>query len=233
MTTKIPEKYNTLMTKASGFSPLKKLVERMWVQAQSELEFQAILKKKTNDFSQYSIADIDLLKDEIFVSRENFRNFWDTLNDLIKEQLSYKPELKYGQLLSQKNGLTYNFVYEYHCIFEIKLNSPAYIFKIFEKGREDESCFSFQLREMENGRDLKVVDLYPDLSKYYLGKGISIAIILEARNIFKKAIISSSNLSTSHYCEWNTPEAIEKVWKKLVITGEAKYNRELDCYIVE
>jgi hypothetical protein len=86
---------------------------------------------------------------------------------------------------------------------------------------------------MENGIDLKVVDLYPDLSKYYLGKGISIAIILEARNIFKKRIISSSNLSTSNYCEWNTPEAIEKVWKKLVKTGEAKYKQELDCYIVE
>jgi hypothetical protein len=75
MNTKIPEKYNALMTKASSFLPLKKLIEGIWIQAQSELEFQAILKKKTNEFNQYSIADIDVLKDEILVSRENFKNF--------------------------------------------------------------------------------------------------------------------------------------------------------------
>ena len=231
MVDKPTEIYSTLMVKASGFLPLKEIVQKIWIQANSELEFQFALKKKMNEFKQYSTSNIDLLNDEIRVDIANFVTFSNVVKDITKELIQFESEVKWGQITSEKNGIKYNFVYEYYrSFFE---NSPVYVFKIFEKGREGEDYFSYQLREMENGSDLKVIDLYPDISRYYLGKGISIAIILESKNIFKKRIISSSNSPNARSSEWNSEEAIEKVWSKLVTMRLAEYNEELDYYFTK
>lgn len=227
------ETYNSLVDKASKFLPLKNLIDDLWIASRSELEFEARFKKQISEFTQYTIADVELLSDEITVNRENFNLFWETLEDLRGELESIKPEMKHGRILTQKNGRTHSFEYEYYYSFLIHLNAPGYVFRIFEKGRENEDSFSFQLREMENGTELKVVDLYPDHSNYYLGKGISIAIILETKNIFNRNIISSSNLYPSHSGEWNSEQAIEKVWNRLLVAGVAKYYKEFDYYAIE
>lgn len=78
------------------------------------------------------------------------------------------------------------------------------------------------LREMENGIDLKVIALFAD-NTYYLGKGISISIILKAKEIFGKRIISSSNLPPITVGESISELAISKVWKPLVERRKAKY----------
>ena len=83
---------------------------------------------------------------------------------------------------------------------------------------------------MENEKDLKVVDLFPDSGKYYLGKGISISMILESQKIFEKRIISSSNKFKSFHGEARWDDSTEKVWKKLVKLKLAKYDSEKDFF---
>ncbi len=124
---------------------------------------------------------------------------------------------------SFKNGNIYNLVAEYSYEYDDDSEAYRYIFKIFEKGRENEDSFDFMLREMENGTDLKVVALFADNNNYYLGKGISISIILKAKELFGKKIISSSNSKQVTSGESISELAISKVWKPLVESGKAKY----------
>jgi len=124
--------------------------------------------------------------------------------------------------ISEKSGVFYNLIAEYNYEFNEDYESNVYVFKIYEAGKENEDYFSLILKEMDSS-DLKVVDLYPDSNNYYRGKGISINIILKVKELLKKRIISSSNINKTELCEFNSPEAIEKVWDKLVSKGFAKY----------
>lgn len=133
---------------------------------------------------------------------------------------------------SLKNDVVYNFIADYSYDYDEDSEAYRYIFKIYEKGREEEDSFDFMLREMENGIDLKVIALFAD-NTYYLGKGISISIILKAKEIFGKRIISSSNLRPVTIGESISELAISKVWKPLVECGKAKYcESEHHYYII-
>ena len=135
--------------------------------------------------------------------------------------------------ISTKNNVTYQFTSRCTYMFNETYNGFTYVFEVYEESKESDDSFSLILLKMENETDLKVVDLYPDSSKYYLGKGISISLLLKCREIFGKRIISSSNLKKSdNYCEWNTPEAIDKVWNPLVKSGKAIYDQDEDLYVV-
>lgn len=130
--------------------------------------------------------------------------------------------------ISTKDG---EFIFEYYLNHHPHLKSDVYFFDIWRDGDDLENLhkFSFLLRVMENGRDLKVVDLF---AGDYKGKGISIPIILKSKQLFNKRIISSSNRIKSYSGEANWGEAIEKVWKPLVSQGLAKYDTEKDYYFV-
>jgi hypothetical protein len=86
------------------------------------------------------------------------------------------------------------------------------------------------LREMENGKDLKVIALYAHNNGYYIGKGISVSIILKPKEIFRKRIISSINLKPAILGERICKDAITKVWQRLVDGGEALYCEENDHF---
>ncbi|QQQ28928.1 hypothetical protein [Chryseobacterium indoltheticum] len=76
---------------------------------------------------------------------------------------------------------------------------------------------------MENGNDLKVIDLFPDSKKYYLGKGISRAMILHCKNLFVKRIISEGGNN-----KWE--EARTKVWERMKSNREVAYCESNDFY---
>lgn len=97
------------------------------------------------------------------------------------------------------------------------------IFEIWEEEKEELDKFSFMLRKMENGTDLKVVDLFSDSRKYYLGKGISRAMILHCKNLFMKRIISERGNK-------NWEEARTKVWERMKSNGEFAYCESKDFY---
>lgn len=93
-------------------------------------------------------------------------------------------------LYTSKNEKNYIFLYSFQQEYLEAYDGNVLIFEIWEEGKEQLDKFSFMLREMENGNDLKVVDLFPDSKKYYLGKGISRAMILHCKNLFVKRLIS-------------------------------------------
>jgi hypothetical protein len=217
----------------SKYEPLHIAVIEIWHRSKSTLEFLNRIEQKIGEFLQYKLTDIELLTDEILVTRVNFNLFHNTLIEVKENLIHFEPELHKGELLSIKNGIKYFLIYDYFYAYREYLNATGYIFRIWENSNHTKDYFSFQLREMENGEDLKVVDLYPDSSKYYLGKGISIAIILKAKQIFNKRIISSSNKHKSHSGEFNTAEAIKNVWEPMVENGLAKYYETGDYYYVE
>lgn len=128
------------------------------------------------------------------------------------------------------NSIRYNFLIDIAHEYSDDWTGFVYILKVYEKGKEEDDFFSVILREMENGSELKVVDLYPDRNKYYLGKRISINIILFLKEYFKKRIISSSNNKHSEYCEFNSDIAIKYVWEKLRSFNKVEYCRTRDVY---
>jgi hypothetical protein len=140
------------------------------------------------------------------------------------------PVIK-GHLLTIKNGTKHDFLYEYRRIYHEYLNAEVYTFKIWIEGDgvEDIYRFSYMLRIMENGVDLKVVDLY---ANHYAGMGISKAIILKSKVLFNKRIISSSDKVRSYDGESNREDAREKVWKSLVRDGLAEYDAKEDYYFL-
>lgn len=135
-----------------------------------------------------------------------------------------------GKLRSIKNGIEYSFLYEYIKIFDDVYDGEAYIFEVWEKGKELDEKFSFRLKIMDNGHDLKVVDLFSSTKKYYLGKGISVSMIKEVKFIFNKRIISSSNNHPTFSHEQRWPDAENKVWQRLVDSNEAAYDEEKDYF---
>jgi hypothetical protein len=139
-------------------------------------------------------------------------------------------EVQTGILISAKKGINYTYLYEYYKMYVKAYYGEAYIFNIWERGKEHDGKFSFRLKIMDNGQDLKVVDLYPDADKYYLGKGISISIIKEVKSIFNKRIISSSNKYPTFRSESRRDDASKKVWERLVLLKEAFYDKENDYF---
>ncbi len=133
-----------------------------------------------------------------------------------------------GSLQSHKNNNTYDFLFIYDQEYHASIEANIYRFKIWEEGKETDSCFEILFKIIDNGSDLKVIDLFPP--DYYRGKGISIAGILKAKEIFKKRIISSSNHAKSEIHEARWDDATEKVWKRLVDRKLAKYNIAKDYY---
>ncbi|MEM9548095.1 MAG: hypothetical protein AAGA77_19095, partial [Bacteroidota bacterium] len=128
-------------------------------------------------------------------------------------------------------GYEYKFTYSFYIDYMLHYDGETIIFNITTLGNEDKRGFSFKLKVMENGIDLKVVDMYSDLEKKYLGKGISIAMILHVKSIFNKRIISSTNIQTykCHIGESNSQDAIDKVWERMRKNEDAGYN-EIEGY---
>jgi hypothetical protein len=126
-------------------------------------------------------------------------------------------------LNTSKNEKNYTFLYSFQKEYNEEYSANDLIFEIWEEGREELDMFSFRLREMENGTDLKVVDLFPDSKKYYLGKGISRAMILNCKNLFVKRIISERGNN-------NWEDARTKVWERMKSNGEVAYCETKDFY---
>lgn len=124
------------------------------------------------------------------------------------------------------------FAYEYHRDYHSNLKADVYFFKIWKTGDDLNTIrpYSFCLRVMENGKDLKVVDMF---ACDYKGKGISIPILFEAKRIFGKKIISSSNQLPTYSGESNWQNAIDKIWKPLLQQGFANYDAKYDHYYLQ
>lgn len=122
-----------------------------------------------------------------------------------------------------KDKTNYTFLYSVQKEYEEEHEGNILIFEIWEEGKEDGDKFSFILREMENGNDLKVVDLFPDRDGNYAGKGISRAMILHCKKLFEKRIISEEGNK-------NSKEARTKVWERMKSNGEVAYCESEDIY---
>ncbi len=133
-----------------------------------------------------------------------------------------------GEIFTEVNGTKNNFAYEYCQYFDQTFKRLGYRFDIWEKEREDELRFSFILIVTDNLFDLKCIDMYA-LNEAYKGKGISRAVILEARKVFKKRIISSSNQRRIDPHEQRREDG-SKVWMKMKVAGLAGYNEEGDYF---
>lgn len=68
-------------------------------------------------------------------------------------------------LYTSKDEKNYTFLYSFQKEY---LEDHDGNVLIWEEGKEELDKFSFILREMENGNDLKVVDLFPDSKKKIL-----------------------------------------------------------------
>lgn len=131
-----------------------------------------------------------------------------------------------GILNTSKNNKNFTFLYSFRQEYLEDHFGNVLIFEVWEKGKKDFDKFSFLLRIMENDIDLKVVDLFPDNNNYYLGKGISVALILHCKFLFKKRIISERG-------EENWPDARTKVWEQLKSNGEVAYCESEDYYFTK
>ena len=130
-------------------------------------------------------------------------------------------------ILATRKG---EFQFEYFRHFNNTYRFDTYAFSIWAgEGEPDGNAADFSLLIMNDGIHLKVIDLF---MKDYSGKGIAIAIILKAREIFGKKIISSSNTNKSFTSEANWPEAIQRVWQPLVDQGLAHYDAFNDHYVL-
>lgn len=142
-----------------------------------------------------------------------------------------KDENKYpirGELQTRKGIFTYQYLIYHHKHY----NADFYMFDIWDERDDspDLHKFSFCLEIMANGTDLKVTDLF---ACDYKRKGISIPLILKAKELFGKRIISTSNKNPARHDEANWSEAIEKVWEPMVSQGLAAYNQDNDYYFVK
>lgn len=134
----------------------------------------------------------------------------------------------FDKLRSFKNNIEFQFLYTYKKIYQAKIKSQVYCFEIWEGGRESEEKFTCNFKIMENDEDIKLIDLFPP--DYYRGKGISIAIILKAKELFNKRIISSSNIKRTFIGEMRWKDATEKVWKRMVDDGIASFDPKNDIF---
>lgn len=209
------------------FQPLQQIIKDL---QSEENDLVMIFSKLQYEIYKFKNHGYNHLHKCINIPKEQYNSFFFTIRKVEKYISSIPKEYKKGILQTTKKEIDYVFNYHYYTEFNITYKAKSYIFDIWEAGKSNENSFSFQLRVMENGTDLKIVDLFPDTEKYYLGKGISIAMILKAKSIFNKRIISSSNVKHSFSNEMRWSDATNKVWKKLEIENLAKYDKENDYY---
>ncbi|MDB5088584.1 MAG: hypothetical protein JWR09_2578 [Mucilaginibacter sp.] len=131
-----------------------------------------------------------------------------------------------GTITSLKCG---KFTYEYFLSHFESTKVDAICFEIYDENEPAAKKYSFILEVMDNGTDLKVMDMF---ASDYKGRGISIPMILKSKELFGKRIISSSNKHKSRPGEMNWEEGIKKVWEPMVAQGLAAYNPIDDRYYV-
>ncbi len=226
--TKYSDKIKELIISPSKeLEPLNFTIIEISKTSKDEIEFLKRIKTKINEFLQYELEHIEYLQEDIAIKKSEFYQLRKILMEIRSNLNQFPTKYIQGELTSHKNGNSYKFLYNYYMDYIEGDNGNSYVFEIWSDGNENEGKFSFRLKIEKNGKDLKVVDLYPDSTKKYLGKGISIAIILESKKIFNKRIISSTNVDDKQTVqgEDNSEAAIEKVWKRLVDNDKAKYDR--------
>lgn len=221
----------------NGLNNLKIYYENNLAECNSELEYIARHREITCYFFDLrEIKNFDLVQKYIDIEVSRQVRFKRLIEILKENHNKIKPILKYGRFNSTKNGINYLFYYTYEKRYIIEYHGICYEFNITESKNDISSGFSYVLRVMENGLDLKVVDLYPetDTNSKYLGKGISIGIILHSKELFNKRIISSSNKKLqTDYDEFNSEEAIDKVWKRLEDRELVGYNEKEGYYFTK
>ena len=215
--------FKLLIEPALDCIPLKTFILDLAYLVESELEFIAKHRKIINDFHPQDGFGRDLVLQELAIDEIEFSTFNKIVLLLFSNHNSISPKENRGQFNSMKNGITFTLSYIYEIAYILEYKTICYDFNITEIGKEDEVGFSFILSRMKNGKDLKVVDLYPDPASKYIGKGISIAIICHAKTLFNKKIISSSFGS-------NWKAAREKVWEPMKKNGLVGYNSTKDFY---
>ncbi|MDB5004390.1 MAG: hypothetical protein JWQ34_2615 [Mucilaginibacter sp.] len=135
-------------------------------------------------------------------------------------------ETMQGKLTTAKGEFTYS----YYLFHNSTYNFDTYAFNIWdENDQEEKHKADFSLLIMNDDVHLKVIDLF---MHDYQGKGIARAIILKAKEIFNKRIVSSSNVNKTFTGESNWPEAIKRVWKPLAEEGLAVYDEINGYYIL-
>jgi len=131
-----------------------------------------------------------------------------------------------GKLITPKGEFTYC----YYLFHNKTYNFDTYAFTIWdENDKAGKRKADFSLLIMDDHIHLKVIDLFMN---DYRGKGIATAIILKAKEIFGKTIISSSNTVKSFTGESNSLDAIERVWRPLAEKGLAYYDQANDYYVL-
>jgi hypothetical protein len=129
-----------------------------------------------------------------------------------------------GILLTRKGQFTYEYFRHYNQTEKF----DTYAFLIWdEKDCSGKQKADFSLLIMDDGIHLKVIDLF---TKDYQCKGIAVSIILKAKEIFGKRIISSSNTKKNFRGEANWSQAVERIWLPLSEQGLAFYNAENDYF---
>lgn len=149
------------------------------------------------------------------------------------KQLYFKQRIdSFGMKRYQITTVGHDFI-QYECEYEIHdryddhndINKIE--FRLIMKGDSVQNWFDFKLAPISNDI-LKVTDMFIG-KDYHRKKGIPEALILEAKKIFSKKIISSSEKYPILISEFRR-EAATKVWMRLMEKGYAKYNRELDIF---
>lgn len=125
-----------------------------------------------------------------------------------------------------ENGEIHDLEYEIHRLYDKVENLEKIEFRVFMKSDKEDEWFDFKLAQIGEGV-LKVTDMFIGKKNHRM-KGIPEAIILEAKTVFNKKIISSSNKQKQIY-EWRSLDA-DKVWCRLIEKGLAKYNSTKDIY---
>ena len=220
-----------ILKPASRLDSLLGLIQKIAKNCTSNIEFRRKIENKLRSILQYEIHQLEYVQKELKINNTEFDLLQKVGNEILNNLNQCQKDIHYGILKTQKNVLNFNFKYRYFLDYIEEYKGEVYVFDIWSEGKEAEKKFSFQLKKMKNGKDLKVVDLYPGKDEYK-GKGISIAIINESKMIFNKRIISSSNnyKKTCHNGESNSDIAIIKVWQRMLDQGMVKYDIKNDFY---
>jgi len=112
--------------------------------------------------------------------------------------MKVKDEDKLKGILTTRKSGDYTFEYFRYYFSDIKINS--YCFEIWNEKDRASKKYSFILEILGNETDLKVMDMY---ACDYRGRSISIPIILKAKQLFSRRIVSSSNSHSSRSGEAN------------------------------
>ena len=222
-----------LLNPAKGLEVLYLFYVDLLEKSKSELEFIARHRNETkNRFLGYSYSDVELLQDEFDVQNFDYERFREIIQKFEDNLKLFEPQVSNGNFKSFKNGMEYNFIYTYYTDYILAFKGESLVFNITTHDSANMNGFSFQLKIMPNGKDLKVVDMYHDeKNKSTFGKGVSVAIIQHVTKKIKKRIISSTNINAykCHSGESNSQEAIDKVWEKMREIGDVGYN-EIEGY---